>query len=239
MPDNQNDPEYFYKKVISLLQKHKIPFMVGGGVAVETYTFIDRPMKDLDLFVKAGDYPKILNLLKEDGIITKILDDRWLAQAKQGKLHVDFIFSSPNYMNVVNDRWFDRAHNGHVLGISVKVVAPEELLWCKIYIQDRTHFEGADVNHLVLSQGKHLDWNRLLTHFENHWELLLGAVINFRFVYPSDRFVIPNWLICELISRLQNQLTNPVPIDKVCRGPLISRTQYKVDINEEGYLGIT
>lgn len=239
MPDKLKNSEDFYKKVVSLLQKYKIPFMVGGGVAVETYTFVDRPMKDLDLFVKAGDYPKILNLLKDDGISTKILDDRWLAQAKQGKQHVDFIFSSPNYMNVVNDRWFERANNDTVLGFSVKVVAPEELLWCKIYIQDRTHYEGADVNHLFLSQGKDLDWKRLLTHFENHWELLLGAIINFRFVYPSHRIVVPHWLIDELMTRLQNQLSNPVPIDKVCRGPLISRTQYKVDINEKGFLAIT
>lgn len=213
--------------------------MVGGGLSVVNQSDVDRPTKDLDLFVKAGDYPKILTLFQLAGFKVKIPDERWLAKAMKGKHQVDLIFSSPNYQNPVDDTWFINAKEIRLLGQKVKLLPVEEVIWCKAYVQDRTWYDGADINHLILSQAEHIDWKRLLQRMEHHWEILLGLLLNFRFVYPSERGNVPKWLMEELISRLQNQLFNPIPTDKICRGPLLSRTQYQVDIDKGIFKVIT
>ena len=69
--------------------------------------------------------------------------------------------------------------------------------------------------------------------------ILFSVILNFRFVYPSERNLVPNWLIRELTDRITYQLKNPTPIDKICRGPLISRTQYIYDIENGGFSTIT
>jgi hypothetical protein len=229
----------FYKGILKFLIKNNYPFMIGGGISVTVQSDVNRPVKDLDIFVKAGDYPKILSALKDAGYKPFIQDERWLAKAKKGKFQVDFIFSSPNYLNPVDDSWFKHAKDGEIFGIKVKMVSPEEIIWCKAYVQERSWYDGADINHLILSQGGHINWKHLLMRFETHWELLLGLLLNFRFVYPSERGIVPKWLMEELMSRLHSQLQNPIPKDKICRGPLLSRKQYQVDITIGGFQSIS
>ena len=63
---------------------------------------------------------------------------------------------------------------------------------------------------------------------------ILGSVavhlLNFRFVYPSEREKIPSWLMHELLSRLQHQFELPTPKMKVCRGRMFSVTDYAADV---------
>ena len=42
-----------------------LPFLLAGTYAVSAYTGITRPTKDLDIFCKAGDYPRILRMAVE------------------------------------------------------------------------------------------------------------------------------------------------------------------------------
>ncbi|MCL5783982.1 MAG: nucleotidyltransferase [Patescibacteria group bacterium] len=235
MPKNQSAARDFYGRILSIIIKTGVPFVIGGGFAVYEYTSFNRPTNDLDVFCKAGDFPKIVAILKQTGIDIKILDERWLAQVIEAKDHVDILFSSPNYIITVDDSWFENAVYIKLLGYQVKLIPKEELIWCKAYIQDRDHYDGADINHLILITGRQLNWKRLLVRMENHWEILLSLILNFRFVYPSERDIIPNWLLEELISRVKYQIQNPIPQDKICRGPLLSRTQYKFDITELGF----
>lgn len=236
MPNNNKDEaEAFYSKILKIINSSNIPFMIGGGLAVNKYTNIKYPVKDLDIFCKAGDYPKILNELEKSGVEIKILDERWLAQAWYKTYNVDLLFASPNYITKVDDSWFEHAQDLTLYGSKVKVIPKEELVWCKAYVQDRGRFDGADINHIILFSGKQFDWKRLLMRMENHWEILFSILINFRFVYPSERSIIPNWLIKELVTRLLNQINNPIPRDRISRGPLLSRTQYKIDLTDFGF----
>ncbi|MBI4035895.1 hypothetical protein HY383_03015 [Candidatus Daviesbacteria bacterium] len=239
MPANKLKAADFYSKILNIIVKSKVPFLIGGGFAVYKYTNLRMPTKDLDIFCKAGDFPKIVSILKAAGINIKVLDERWLAQVKEFRCRFDLLFSSPNYLISVDDNWFKHAKDSRLFGFKVKVMPPEELIWCKTYVADRSRFDGADINHLILIVGKQLDWRRILARMENHWEILFSLIINFRFIYPSERELIPKWLLDELITRLTFQLTNPTPIDKICRGPLLSRTQYKLDLEKLGFETIT
>lgn len=225
----------FYERALRCLTESGVPFMIGGAYAMRQYADIVRDTKDLDLFCKAGDYPKLLQLLSEVGYETEITDARWLAKAFHGDHYIDLIFSSANGVCPVDDTWFEHAPSVEMLGCSVRLIPAEEEIWTKMYVQERYRFDGADVLHLILRCGGELDWKRLLNRMEAHWEVLLSLLIEFRFVYPSERDVVPHWLMEELSSRLTQQLPMPTPKDRVCRGPLLSRQSYEVDVTEWGY----
>src|SRR5881394_3421816 len=86
----------FYAEVLKILKDSKFTFMVAGGFAVNAYTGLRRPTKDIDIFVKAGDFPKILNKFTSLGYKTQIQDERWIAKIFKGKFYVDLIFGSSN-----------------------------------------------------------------------------------------------------------------------------------------------
>ena len=46
-----------------------------------------------------------------------------------------------------------------------------------------------------------IDWRRLLSHMDPHWEVLLVHLLNYRWAYPSERQNLPRWLMDELIAR--------------------------------------
>ena len=59
--------------------------------------------------------------------------------------------------------------------------------------------------------------------------------MNFRFIYPSERELIPRWLLDELLERLQRQIELPTSRIKMCRGRLFSEVDYKADVVNLGF----
>ena len=235
-PDLDKETVKAYTTALEAIGTSGIPFLIGGGLAFQHYTGHPRTFNDLDVFCKAGDYPKILQLLEAKGFTTAIQDEKWIAKASKGKAHIDFLFSAPNNLQTVEDSWFKTGQNGQIFGMSVPFLGANELVWSKIYVQNATKFDGPDVYHLILKIGETLDWRGLLSRMEADWEVLLAAIINFRFVFPSNRTIIPGWLMGELLERLERQLAMPIPHDNICRGPLLSRTNYAYDVNEGGFI---
>ena len=47
----------FYADCLELLEGSGLPHLLAGTHAVNAYTGMDRPVKDLDVFCRAGDYP--------------------------------------------------------------------------------------------------------------------------------------------------------------------------------------
>jgi hypothetical protein len=206
--------------------------MIGGAFALRAHTNIRRDTKDLDIFCRPGDFHRLMNHLRGKGFNTTVVDHRWLGKAyltDEDGHYADIIFATATGSPHVSDDWVERARPAQFFGLDVKVLAPEELIFCKAYIQDRERFDGADVNHLILKTGRSLDWKRLLNHLDRHWELLFAVLLNFMFVYPTERDIVPRWLIDELMSRLSDAMELTYKPDQISRGPLLSRTQYKVD----------
>lgn len=230
----------FYREAITLLQECGVDFLLGGGFAMFHYTGMFRDTKDLDVFCRASDYPKILKHFSQKGYETQLTDVRWLAKIFKGEYFVDVIFSSVNNICIVDDSWFHHASAGEFAGLPVRFLSAEELIWCKAYVQNRERYDGADINHIILKHGKNLDWHRLLKRLDPHWHLLLSHLIMFQFVYPSDfHDIIPRWLFDELMNRAHEQYDLPSAVEKVCRGPVIDNTQYSVDIREWHYKSYT
>jgi putative nucleotidyltransferase-like protein len=222
-------------RAIHLLQASGVPFLVGGAYAYAHYTGIYRDTKDLDLFVLPGDVDPALEVLARDGWRTEHHPDGWLAKGYKGEYFVDLIFSSGNGVAVVDAAWFARAVPGRVFGQDVPLVPAEEMIWSKAFVMERERFDGADVNHLLRAVGPRLDWDHLLVRFDRYWEVLLAQLLLFRFAYPSDRDVIPDPVMTDLLSRTVETLKSGAEEDRVCRGDLLSRVNYRLDIERWGY----
>ncbi len=91
----------------------------------------------------------------------------------------------------------------------------------------------------MLRYGQQINWERLLHLMANHWHLLLAQILNFQFVYPSDKDIVPRWLFSKLLQLAEHQFDLPAPVVKVCLGPLIDQTNYEIDIKEWGYKSLT
>ena len=227
--------EAFYSEVLQLMAASDIPFLVSGTYALASYTGIDRPTKDVDVFAKAGDALKMLHVFKSHGFDVEIVDERWLARITRGELFVDVIYNMPTVTTHVTDEWFTNAPKAELFGASVRLVPPTQFIWSKIFVADHHRFDGADVAHMILKRHEEIDWRQLLSHMELYWEVLLIALLNFRFIYPSERDVIPTWLMDELLERLRDQADVKGPSKKVCRGRIFSPRDYAVDVERWGF----
>lgn len=229
----------FYGDALRILLDSGLPFLVAGTYAVSAYTGIDRPTKDIDVFCKPGDFPRILHRFAELGYRTEIEDERWLAKIWKDDFFFDVIFNSTAGVTPVTDAWFVEKHEAELYGSRVRVLPPTELVWSKAFVQNRDRYDGADITHVILKEHERIDWQRLLSYMEQWWEVLLAHLLNFRFVYPTERHRIPGWLMKELLERVRLQDEMPVPQTKVCRGRMLSRSDYLIDIREWGFADVS
>jgi hypothetical protein len=224
-----------YIEVLHAFMAINVPFMVGGAYAMREYADIVRDTKDLDLFCNPRDYPAFLPVLEKLGYVIEVRNPDWLAKGTKNDIVVDLIFGTGNKLHKVSDSWIQRARTATLFDLELKLIPPEEMILSKIYVQERDRFDGADINHIIRKIGSQLDWRHLLLLLESHWELLFAQLLNFGFVYPSERHIVPEWLIRELISKLEDQLQAPRPDDRVCRGVYLAYNQYLIDVREWGY----
>src|SRR5262245_19179278 len=233
-----NSADDFYAECLEVAKSANVPFMIGGYYAVYIHTGIRRTTKDVDIFCKPGDFPRILNKFTSLGYSTHVEDERWLAKVKRRNDLVDIIFGSSNAVAPVTDLWIERSIPTRLFGLDVNVLGVTELIWSKVFIQNRDRYDGADVAHLINKKHDEIGWKLLLSYMDQYWEVLLTHVLNFRFIYPSERELVPRWLLDELLSRLQQQIALPTSRIKMCRGRLYSKTDYAVDVVKWGFADI-
>lgn len=226
----------FYCRTLDAFEHAGVDVLVGGAYAFARYTGIERHTKDFDVFVRARDFARTLDALKAAGYRTSVPFPHWLGKAFCGEYFVDVIYGSGNGIASVDDDWFTYAPTDLVLDKQVKLCPIEEMLWSKALIEERERFDGADVAHLLLTCAPTLNWQRLLRRFGGHWRVLLSHLILFGYIYPSERQRIPGWVMHELMRRLLMSLSAPAPTQRVCRGTLLSRQQYLIDVEEWGFL---
>ncbi len=227
--------EAFYSEVLQLMAKSGIPFLLSGTYALASYTGIDRPTKDVDVFTKAGDALRMLSYFKDQGFDVEMVDERWLGRVTRGNLFVDIVYNMPTVTTHVTDDWFGKAPKTELFGATVLLVPPTQFVWSKIFVQVHHRYDAADVAHMILKCHDEIDWQQLLSHMEPYWEVLLIALLNFRFVYPSERDAVPRWLMDELLGRLADQERVKPPGKKVCRGRIFSPRDYAVDVDQWGF----
>jgi len=225
----------FYRAALGQLDKHKLPYLVGGAYAFARYTGIERHTKDFDIFIRRSDWERAEEILRDAGYETELTFPHWIGKAFSGEDFIDLIFSAGNGVATVDDTWFEHSVPERVLDMDVQLIPPEEMIWSKGLIMERERYDGADVAHVILAFGEKLDWQRLLTRYDRYWRALYCHLILFGFIYPSHRSKIPRWIMQELAARLAKEIQAPDAAEKTCYGTIISRQQYLVDVLKWGY----
>jgi hypothetical protein len=224
----------FYRAALNALQDAQVPFLVGGAFAYSQYAGIARDTKDFDIFVHPRDVGRALGELRRRGCRTELAYPHWLAKAWLGNAFLDIIFNSGNGAVPVDDDWFRYAPEGDVLGVRVKLQPIEEMIWSKAFVMERERSDAADLAHLILRRSDVIDWDRLVARFGPSWRVLLGHLVLFGFVYPSERTRVPERIVRDLAARLEGELTHDAA-DRVCNGTMLSREQYLIDVEEWDY----
>ncbi|KWV52967.1 hypothetical protein AS156_09330 [Bradyrhizobium macuxiense] len=226
--------ERFYWEVLRDLLEAGLPFMVGGGYAVKFYTDARRPTKDLDIFTTPAAFPTLRSCLQQRYSVSA--NEGWLGKVRHGRHFVDIIFGSSNGIVPVQEAWFQHTREAQILCHRVPVISPTELIWSKAFIQKRNRHDGSDIVNLILKQRDVIDWQRLISYMDQHWEVLLCHLLTFRWIYPSERDAVPSWLLDDLLSRLGQQRQAPLPVPKLCRGRLFSSVDYRNATEKWGFV---
>ena len=230
----EGGPNEFHRRTVGVLQAAEIPFLIGGAYVVEVYAGVSRSTKDFDLYIRPNHVKAALNALAGAGYETELTFPHWLAKALYGGDKLDLIFRAGNGLCEVDDSWFERARDGELLGLPVELCAPEEMIWMKGYIMERERFDGADIAHILRCWAADMDWPHLVRRFGPDWRVLLSHLVLFGYIYPGERARIPLAVLEELIARLRNEAKTAGP-ERLCRGTLLSRQQYLVDVREWGF----
>ena len=210
-----------------------IPYAVAGAFALQKYTGIWRITKDLDLFIKIEDIPRAMTHLEEQGFRCETLDPVWLAKAHRGEYFVDLISGMSNAVIVVDDSWMTRAQPAFIAGVKSQIVSPEDLIGSKLFVTRRERFDGADIAHIIYrTQGK-IEWARVTELAGEHWEILLWALMLFRYVYPAHTAYVPAPLWQDLLSRYMHLVQHPDP-QAPFRGSLVDDNIFSIDMKDWG-----
>lgn len=227
----------FYSGALEILCGSGIPFLIAGTYALNAYTGLRRRTKDIDVFCKPGDYPRILHLFQEAGCEPVIEDERWIAKVRKGEDFFDIIFNSTAGVTPVNDQWFVEEREAEIFGHKVRILPPTEFVWSKAFVQNRERYDGADIAHLLQANAERIDWPRLVERFGAHWRVLLAHLSLFGFIYPGERHRIPQWVMQDLLDKMAAEIAQPPAHDPhVCAGTLLSREQYLHDVERLGYI---
>jgi hypothetical protein len=232
-PDFPPEQRALFCEVLEHLNQVGIPYVVSGAFALQQHTGIWRNTKDLDLFLTSESVPEALRHLREQGFETEVRDPVWLAKAHRDGFFVDLITGMSNAIITVDQSWIDRSSPCVVLGVKTRVLAAEELIASKLFVNFRERFDGADVVHIIYGTRGRLDWRRLIQLVGDHWELLLWELHLFHYVYPSKQDYVPRWVWDELLANFHHQLNNGVA-RLPFRGSLIDEKMFSIDMKEWG-----
>jgi nucleotidyltransferase DUF2204 len=223
--------ESLYREVLKLLEKARVRYAVAGAEALREYTGICRNTKDLDIFLGTREASRALRTMAEHGFETEVRDPVWLAKTHRDGFFVDFITGMSNGVWAVDDSWINRSHPASLFGVKTRVLAPEELLISKLFVVRRERFDGADIAHIIYSSQGNLQWKRILDLAGEHWEMLLWALILFRYVYPAQTGYVPQWLWRDLLIRFGREVDSPDAGARF-RGSLVDENMFAIDLKE-------
>ena len=224
-----------YRRALQALNAATVPYVVAGAYAIYEHTGIYRQTKDLDIFVEPSVVVRAAKALHEAGFVMRLEDLHWLAKAFVGDKFVDLIYGMGNGISFIDEGWVTHSRTGVLAAQPVRIAPAEELIWHRLFINERHRHDMSDVVHLLLCSGDVLDWERLVARVGPNWPLLLAQLQMFSYVYPGYRSNVPAWVMEQLIEQARADIGRDEQDADVTRGTLISRFSFAIDVREWGF----
>lgn len=194
-----------YVEALQSLTDQGVPFMLGGAFAVWYYTDHWRHTHDIDVFTSPKNVDAAVEALTDAGFQDmgeQAPGDRgWIYHAIKGEIIVDVIWSFANRVVDVQDEWFKYAPDGEFLGVKVKYLPVEQLVFSKIFTMNKHRCDWPDVMRIFRANCPTMNWNLLMDMLGEHWLLFAGVVDVFDWQYPADSHCIPDSIRQELARR--------------------------------------
>lgn len=217
-PDQDSHDRELYTEALNALLVAGIDFMLGGAFAVYHYTGWWRSTHDIDVYVTPGDLERTKLVLAEAGFRDlgeqAVGDHEWIYHAGKDEVIVDAIFRSANLSEYVSPDWFHRASPGEFLGLDVRFLPLEELLWVKIFVINRHRCDWPDLMRVIRAQCRNVNWDRLLEMLGDNFLLLEGLVAVFDWQHPGSTECIPDRIRDALDVLHEEYRRNPVNIER-------------------------
>jgi hypothetical protein len=138
-----------------------------------------------------------------------------------------------NAVIVVDDSWMKRTLPAMIAGVPSRIISVEDLLGSKLFVVRRERFDGADIAHIIYRTRGQLNWDRVLKLAGEHWEMVLWALVLFRYVYPAQTHYVPLPLWRDLLGRFMHAIEHPNP-DASFRGSLVDDNMFSIDMKDWG-----
>ena len=142
-----------------------------------------------------------------------------------------------NAVITVEPSWIQNARPALVLDVRARVLAAEELLVSKLFVIRRERFDGADICHIIYASQGNLNWDRIFELVKEHWEILLFALVLYRYVYPAYSHYVPAWVWQRLMVCFSAELSSRNP-SAPFRGSLVDDKMFAIDVKEWGMADI-
>jgi len=146
------------KKTVAALREAHVPFLLGGSLAVwarggpETH-------HDLDFVIKPEDADRALAVLEDAGMRPEKPPEEWLHKAWDGDVLVDLIFA-PRGLEVT-DEVIERGELLHVIGITIPVMAIEDVLATKLMALHEHQLDYTSLLRIARAVREQIDWAAL------------------------------------------------------------------------------
>ena len=146
------------KKTVAALREADVPFLLGGSLAIWARGGPES-QHDLDFVIKPQDADRALGVLSEAGMRVEKPPEEWLHKAWDGEVLVDLIFA-PRGLEVT-DEVIERGDMLHVIGITIPVMALEDVLATKLMALHEHDLNYTSVLRIARSVREQIDWPSL------------------------------------------------------------------------------
>lgn len=175
-----------------------VPFLLGGALALATYTGHWRNTKDIDVIIQPGDRERAIQAMQAAGFADyfprEAYDRSWIFRAFKNDVLFDVIWALPNHRVGIDEAWFQRARSVCLRGRSCSVVPPEELVRVKLYVMQRERCDWVDVLNVLAGAVEGISWPWLMDRMGRDLPLLHAALAIFNWMCPGRAHALPAWL---------------------------------------------
>jgi predicted nucleotidyltransferase len=146
------------KKTVAALREAGVPFLLGGSLAVWARGGPET-RHDLDFVIKPADADRALEVLAAAGMRVERPPEEWLHKAWDGDVLIDLIFA-PRGLEVT-DAVIERGELLHVAGITIPVMALEDVLATKLMALHQHELDYTSLLTIARAVREQIDWESL------------------------------------------------------------------------------
>ena len=180
------------------LERAGIDYLLGGAMALATYTDHWRNTKDVDVIVRAKDRDAAVAALAragfEDYFEREGYDRSWIFRGWREGVIFDVIWDLPNHRVSVDEAWFARSRPLVLRGRRFRALGPEELVRIKLYVLQRSRCDWVDVLNVLASAVGEIDWDFLVERMGRDLPLLQAVLSLFNWMSPARAQELPRQL---------------------------------------------